>query len=396
MKAQAKTILFESVTSYPWNWSAWLDLASLIDNIEDVKRFKLKEHWMKDFFIAHIFLELQRNNESLSIYENLATVFPHSSYVLAQTAMANYNLREYDTAEAIFEKLEKKEPYRLDNMDTYSNILYVKEDRAKLSYLAHNANTTDKYRPETCCIIGNYYSLKSEHEKAVMYFKRALKLNANYLSAWTLMGHEYVEMKNTAAAIEAYRRAVDINPCDYRAWYGLGQTYEIVTMPYYSLYYYRKAAFLRPYDARMWCAMAGSYESLNRIEEAIKCYERAECNNDREGIALSKLASLYKTIGQIGKAALYYEKNLNRRDQEEVEGQETVDALLFLANYYKASNINATEAYCLRLLEYAGPEKEEAKAILREIRSSKLNSDVIVEHDTSIDLEDINQEDDNE
>jgi len=285
----------------------------------------------------------------------LATVFPHSSYVLAQTAMANYNLREYDTAEAIFEKLEKKEPYRLDNMDTYSNILYVKEDRAKLSYLAHNANTTDKYRPETCCIIGNYYSLKSEHEKAVMYFKRALKLNANYLSAWTLMGHEYVEMKNTAAAIEAYRRAVDINPCDYRAWYGLGQTYEIVTMPYYSLYYYRKAAFLRPYDARMWCAMAGSYESLNRIEEAIKCYERAECNNDREGIALSKLASLYKTIGQIGKAALYYEKNLNRRDQEEVEGQETVDALLFLANYYKTSNINATEAYCLRLLEYAGP-----------------------------------------
>jgi hypothetical protein len=25
----------------------------------------------------------------------------------------------------------------------------------------------DKYRPETCCVIGNYYSLKGEHEKAV-------------------------------------------------------------------------------------------------------------------------------------------------------------------------------------------------------------------------------------
>lgn len=34
-----------------------------------------------------------------------------------------------------------------------------------------------------------------------MYFRRALKLNRNYLSAWTLMGHEYVEMKNTPAAI---------------------------------------------------------------------------------------------------------------------------------------------------------------------------------------------------
>lgn len=35
----------------------------------------------------------------------------------------------------------------------------------------------------------------------MLYFNRALKLNRNYLSAWTLMGHEYVEMKNPAAAI---------------------------------------------------------------------------------------------------------------------------------------------------------------------------------------------------
>jgi anaphase-promoting complex subunit 8 len=50
--------------------------------------------------------------------------------------------------------------------------------------------------------------LKAQHEKAVQYFQRALRLNRQYLSAWTLMGHEFVEMKNTAAAIEAYRRAV--------------------------------------------------------------------------------------------------------------------------------------------------------------------------------------------
>lgn len=60
---------------------------------------------------------------------------------------------------------------------------------------------TDKYRPETCCIIANYYSLRGQHEKAVEYFRRALKLNRNYLSAWTLMGHEYVEMQNPHAAI---------------------------------------------------------------------------------------------------------------------------------------------------------------------------------------------------
>jgi hypothetical protein len=39
----------------------------------------------------------------------------------------------------------------------------------------------------------------------VVYFKRALKLNRRFLSAWTLMGHEFIELKNTQAAIEVRR-----------------------------------------------------------------------------------------------------------------------------------------------------------------------------------------------
>lgn len=54
---------------------------------------------------------------------------------------------------------------------------------------------------------GNYYSLRSQHEKAALYFQRALKLNPRCLGAWTLMGHEYMEMRNTSAAIQAYRSA---------------------------------------------------------------------------------------------------------------------------------------------------------------------------------------------
>ena len=55
---------------------------------------------------------------------------------------------------------------------------------------------------------GNYYSLKSQHQRAVAYFDRALKLNGKFVAAWTLAGHEYLEMKNTSGAIDAYRRAI--------------------------------------------------------------------------------------------------------------------------------------------------------------------------------------------
>ena len=55
---------------------------------------------------------------------------------------------------------------------------------------------------------GNYLSLRGEHEKAVVHFQRALKLNPKFVSAYTLMGYEYMEMKNTIQAIQCYRNAL--------------------------------------------------------------------------------------------------------------------------------------------------------------------------------------------
>ena len=141
--------------------------------------------------------------------------------------------------------------------DTYSNILYVREKKAELSHLAHvlakvrsdallllanlvwvlcfvpaleptvcdvwwydtmlylydlqlatvrRLGQVDKFSPEVCCVIGNYYSLKvkrclfvnqfhtcclncctishaqCKHEKAVINFQRAVKMNRRYLS----------------------------------------------------------------------------------------------------------------------------------------------------------------------------------------------------------------------
>ena len=47
-----------------------------------------------------------------------------------------------------------------------------------------------------------------------------------------------------------------------------------------------------------------------------------------------------------------------------------VSALLFLANYYKKLNkFKEAERMCTRLLDFAGPEKQNAQALLREMRN---------------------------
>ncbi|KAK4486088.1 hypothetical protein RD792_008756 [Penstemon davidsonii] len=367
----ARAILTESVNSYPWNWSAWSELQALCTTIESLNSLNLNNHYMKDFFLANAYAELRMHNESLSKYEYLQGTFTFSNYIQAQIAKAQYNLREFEQVEVIFEELLRNDPYRIEDMDMYSNVLYAKECFSALSYLAHRVFLTDKYRPESCCIVGNYYSLKGQHEKSVMYFRRALKLNKNYLTAWTLMGHEYVEMKNTSAAVDAYRRAVDINPCDYRAWYGLGQAYEMMGMPFYALHYFKKSVFLQPNDSRLWIAMAQCYETeqLHMLEEAIKCYKRAANCNDREAIALNQLAKLHLKLGRSEEAALYYQRDLERMEAEEREGPNMVEALMFLARHCQTKKrFDEAEVYCTRLLDYTGPEKETAKSLLRGIR----------------------------
>ena len=99
-------------------------------------------------------------------------------------ALSHYCLRDYEKAQNVFEQARETDPHRIEHLDAYSNILYVREKRAELSYLAHSAVRLAPHTPETCCVVGNYYSLKGKHERAILYFQRALKLNPKCLSAW--------------------------------------------------------------------------------------------------------------------------------------------------------------------------------------------------------------------
>jgi anaphase-promoting complex subunit 8 len=438
-------ILVESLLEFPFNWSAWLDLCDVLvggtgtnhhedlqqnaansggsgsgsrnhhagaastnieQQVEQALQSTLATHYMYHFFCAHLMAHHHGAHEdALVLLERLYEPLPdqplfQSPHVKTQLAVVFYYLRELEQALMWFRETAEDDKYSLDHKDVYSNILYVKEDRVGLSHLAHESVVIDKYRPETCCIVGNYYSLKQQRHKAVLYFQRALKLDRSYTSAWTLMGHEYVELKQTEQAMESYRRAVTVSPKDYRAWYGLGQTYEFLNMYLYALFYYRKAATLRPYDPRMWCAVGQCFSALHKIPDAIRAYERAVSQEDNEGIATQKLAALYRQGGKKEEAAQCYLRHLELRylvtsaspehHQQQAQAQhqqqaaptldaivqgivlESVEAeaLLFLAQYYKSHGEFDTAALlCSRLVEYPGPEKEQAKGLLRDLRS---------------------------
>ncbi|KAG9242935.1 anaphase promoting complex subunit 8 [Calycina marina] len=321
--------LIRSVHLYPMNWGCWLEITALVSRVEDLNRIArhLPQNILSFIFHIHTSVELYQSTPSLfSSLDQLLGIFPTSPFLLTCRSMLLYHQKDFQGAEVEFGQLLAQNPHRLDSLDHYSNVLYVMNLRPKLSFLAHLCSVIDKFRPESCVVIGNYYSLLSQHEKAVQYFRRALTLDRTCLSAWTLMGHEYVELKNTHAAIESYRRAVDVNRRDYRAWYGLGQTYEVLEMHTYALWYFKRAAGLRPWDHKMWMAVGQCLQKMGRDLEGIKALKKAlvvdsyddagagssfgsgrESGGLMDPEILLQIAAMYERLGDAAEAKSYME-----------------------------------------------------------------------------------------
>lgn len=363
----------KAIKIFPFLWSAWVDLAELATTSEQLSMIQhdLPEHIMTTIFRIYANQELHQNDpQVLDLISQMTEIFPGSLWLKSQHAGFLYNGREYEEAEEIYSDLLKRDPTRIEDLDVYSNILFVQEDKAMLAYIVEVALEIDQFRPETCIILGNYYSLSSEHEKAITFFRRALQLNSKYLAAWTLLGHEYVELKNTHAAIEAYRRALNVNRKDYRAWYGLGQTYEVLEMHHYALYYYQRATALRPYDQRMWSALGNCYEILDQPEEAIKALKRAVTGEVSDPVIFLKIAQIYQKLKQPNEAAVWFVRCI----KEEADGDVTMasaKARLWVAREeIKRKNYKMAESAVLPVLD-GYYEAEEAKSVLRQIRSQQ-------------------------
>jgi len=419
----ALSLLKQSLCLFPCNWDAWEELASSFasfrpesapadfdsglvasavsheryppgdepaDTIDDGSAIDendeddddadtddgLPNHWLKRWYKARkAVLEGKP-----SAIERLRFILEHEApgmpQVRAWLGQALFDAKELDHAEQVFEQLLEEDPYRTEGMETYSNVLYVKGKLAALSLLAHRVSQANKYTPEACVVSGNYFSSRGEHQRAAEQFKRAVRLNPRFASAWTLAGHELIEMRSPAAAVASYRRAIELSPKDYRACYGIGQTYELLGLPLHALHYYRTAARMRPEDSRMWTAVAQCLEQpvVGSTAAAAAAYRQALKHG---ADVMGKLAALHAERGERQLAAQYHARNLERLDQEEDGGteqpsEEMVSAMVFLAKYaVDVGDETRAEYLCHRLQDAPGPAKQEAKALLGELHRRK-------------------------
>jgi len=159
---------------------------------------------MFHFFIAHYWLQAHSGEQAMDALAPLELLFPTSLWVGVHIALAHYSMRDLgtcpcgcyrccyrhcyrscvvpvmgyiigrlnppnlgyminrnptptptlvltDAAQDCFESVRESDPHRMQFVDTYSNILYVKERRVELSHLAHMTSKVRLY--SITCIV---------------------------------------------------------------------------------------------------------------------------------------------------------------------------------------------------------------------------------------------------
>ncbi|KAI5278492.1 Anaphase-promoting complex subunit 23, partial [Ascosphaera aggregata] len=143
---EAEKWLVKSVHLYPYNWSAWQELNDLMSSVEDLKHIvnDLPQNIMTLLFHLYCSQELYQTTDD--IHNNLVeleSLFPTSSFLKTQRALLFYHSKDFDEASQLFSEILTANPYRLDGLDHYSNILYVMSARPQLAFIAQLATATD-------------------------------------------------------------------------------------------------------------------------------------------------------------------------------------------------------------------------------------------------------------
>lgn len=70
------------------------DFHHLVLCLSQLKSLSLPDCWVRDFFMAHMYTELQMIKEALQKYQSLMEAgFAKSTYIISQIAVAYHNIR---------------------------------------------------------------------------------------------------------------------------------------------------------------------------------------------------------------------------------------------------------------------------------------------------------------
>ncbi|KAJ1980398.1 anaphase-promoting complex subunit cdc27 [Dimargaris xerosporica] len=202
-----------------------------------------------------------------------------------------FELGDYGQAEQCFRLAWETEPYRAEDLELYSTLLWHTRQLTALSHLAHALLDTHRQTPQAWCAVGNCLSLQRKPLQALRCFERAIQLDPTFAYGYTLSGHEHMSyQQDWEQAQRCFRMALQLDPRHYNAWYGLGMVYQQCEQHAQAETHFQRALAICPTNPVLLCCLGMTRENLGDPHGALQYYDRAvqaalPCVSDRSSSA---------------------------------------------------------------------------------------------------------------
>lgn len=255
--------------------------------------------------IAKVFLECYKGfdclnqyklDQAISILNELPEKHRNTGWVLSCIGRAFYERANYNESVTYYQSSRKREPYRLEGMEYFSSALWHLHREIQLSVLAKELMEFDQDAPETWCVAGNCYSLQKEHETAIKYLERAIKVDPSFAYAYTLLGHELISAERLDQAMTHFRNATRLDPRHWNAWCGLGCIHYKNELYSESEKYYSTALRIAPTNPVLMCQLAVVQHACKKSEAALDTLTEALEIDPDNALCRFHRANIYSSI----------------------------------------------------------------------------------------------------
>jgi tetratricopeptide (TPR) repeat protein len=178
-----------------------------------VSRSFAKSARLKDLVDAREFCDLAREIPSVPIT------------LLSDIALYTFESGYVATAASLFEEIRGRDKYFIGTMHYYSSILWHMREKRTLGILCRDLLGIDPRSSVTWAALGNYFSLRMEHDKSITCFERSLAIKKDYY-VLCLLGHELIINSDLTDGIKSFLESLKLKANNYSALAGCGLIYE--------------------------------------------------------------------------------------------------------------------------------------------------------------------------
>ena len=294
-------------------------------------------------FLAH---QLGFGEEGLKLIEEAISYEPKIALFHSNLAKVCLGIRDNKRAEEAYRRSLELDSSDINIMNDLANLLREKEKGPGTGSLLEASELLGKVVslkpdvPEFQVNFGNVLRDNLQLDESIVCYKKALKINPNFVGALRNIGIIHSLKKNNELAREYINKALKINPDDAPSLNNYGQILVSENQLDKGIEYFEKAISCDPYDSQLFFNKGRALMRRRRDEEALEAFQKSMELDNTKSEAFSYFATMLRMMEKVDESEKFIRASLDEFPDDLLLLTELAINLQFQFEFDESTNLS--------------------------------------------------------